>query len=115
MRTTGQIRRKLAAEVRGGSMAETVTRLLVIYDAFQDLEHLLESDWRVEYDDDTGGLYLMRRKDGLRTRTVYADSAYEIVSALLDELNELEYLEFSVQADNEARELVKVRLPVGGR
>lgn len=113
VRTITQIQRKLAREVLGGTMADLVSRLLVIYDAFRDLECLIDKGWRVEYDDSAVGLYLVRRKDKLRTHSVYADSPEDIVFALLNELDELEYHAGTLEDNNDSP--IKVYAPIGNR
>lgn len=114
MRTTAQIRRNLARGFRGGELADSVLRLLVVYDAFQELEHLVSRDWRVEYDAETVSLYLVRR-DGLRTEPFYSDSETEIVVTLLDAADTLEFhagaLGYDDDDDDRPRDLVRVRVP----
>lgn len=90
MMTTVQIRQELARAFCGGSLAESVARLLVLYDAYQELERLVNSYWRVGYDDEVVGLYLVR-VDGLRTRSLYADSETQLVVMLLDEMEKVEF------------------------
>lgn len=94
--TTGEIRQLLAKQFRGGSMRDEVYRLLVVYDALVDCQQWLEDGWVAKYDDSSVALYA-ERQDGLATRAIFADTAADIVSALLDEIDELEYREYTVR------------------